>query len=324
LVTLDEAAFWATGDAKEFPAHLTKPVQLRPLARCLAGFTDAPEDARGEEAGSSGEVAEEASLDGVRVLLVEDSPVNQELARETLSAFGCVVGVADNGQRALDALERDGYDIVLMDCMMPVLDGFQATAELRRRERANPSRPRSHVVALTASAMLGDRERCLAAGMDDYLAKPYRSEELRAALVRGVREGSGSARQIPASSPAPAPPACLDPGVLASLGKLQPPGAPSLLERVVGLYLKHSPPQVEEVRSAMSAGDLPTLKRAVHTLKSSSANIGATRLSGLCRDLEARLRDGWPEDGGERLSLIEAEFSSVRAALRRMLPCEVS
>jgi signal transduction histidine kinase/DNA-binding response OmpR family regulator/HPt (histidine-containing phosphotransfer) domain-containing protein len=322
MVTLDETAFWATGEATDFPAHLTKPVQLRSLAACLADLADAPGVCRESEADPRGADGEEASLHGVRVLLVEDSHVNQEVARGILAEFGCVVGVTDDGQQALDALERERYDVVLMDCMMPVLDGFETTAELRRRERANPGRPRTHVVALTASALFGDRERCLAAGMDDYLAKPYRSEELRAALVRPVCGGSGRAPQCAAAPVAPA--ACLDPGVLASLGKLQRPGTPSLLERVVGLYLEHSPPQVEQVRSAMAAGDLPTLKRAVHTLKSSSANIGATRLSGLCRDLESRLLEGLPEDGGERLSLIEAEFSRVGAALRRMVPCEVA
>jgi HPt (histidine-containing phosphotransfer) domain-containing protein len=93
---------------------------------------------------------------------------------------------------------------------------------------------------------------------------------------------------------------------------------------VVGLYLEHSPPQVEEVRCALVARDAATLRRAVHTLKSSSANVGATRLSGLCRDFEARLRDGWPEDGADRLSMIEAEFGKVSAALRRVLPSEVA
>jgi HPt (histidine-containing phosphotransfer) domain-containing protein len=164
--------------------------------------------------------------------------------------------------------------------------------------------------------------------MDDYLAKPYRGEDLRAALMRG-------AQRAPAvEAPPPAPPAlvapqapiaeCLDKSVLASLGSLQRPGAASLLERVVGLYLKHSPPQVEEVRAALAVGDAPTLRRAVHTLKSSSANVGAVRLSALCRDFEAELRGGLPGDGPQKLSLIEAEFARVCSALQSVIPSEVA
>ncbi len=328
LVTLNETAIWATQGEGPALAHLAKPVQLRPLARCLAGLEEPP-DGLGEDGRGRGEEHDAGALLGTRVLLVEDSPVNQEVARELLTQLGCQAQVSENGQQALAALERDHYDVVLMDCMMPVLDGFEATAELRRRERANPARRRAYVVALTASAMRGDRERCLAAGMDDYLAKPYRSDDLRAALMRGVRAAPETEAARPAPPPAPAGPPlavaeCLDASVLASLGSLQRPGAPSLLERVVGLYLKHSPPQVEELRAALAAGDLSTLRRAVHTLKSSSANIGAARLSGLCRDFEAQLREGRPDDGADRLSMIEAEFSKVHAALRHVIPSEVA
>jgi two-component system, sensor histidine kinase and response regulator len=327
LITLDDEDLEATNAEGEFLAHLTKPVRLRALGRCLTGVADA---AGRVSAGVSdcGEALAAGPLVGRRVLVAEDSPVNQELAGAMLAQLGCEVRFAENGQQALEALERDRYEVVLMDCMMPVLDGFEATAELRRRERANPGRRRTYVVALTASAMRGDRERCLAAGMDDYLAKPCRGEDLRAAVMHGVHGAQGIAapsRLPPPLAPAvPASAECLDADVLASLRGMQRPGMPSLLRRVVDLYLKHSPALVAEGRAALAAEDLPTLTRAVHTLKSSSANVGAVHLSALCDDFEARLREGFPADGSQQLARIEVEVARVLSALQALVPAEVA
>jgi HPt (histidine-containing phosphotransfer) domain-containing protein len=145
--------------------------------------------------------------------------------------------------------------------------------------------------------------------------------------MRGVRvlvPEKPETRQTPSQAPPPPVADCLDEGVLASLSSLQRPGAPSLLERVFTLYLKESPPLVEGARRSLLTGDSQTLNRAVHTLKSSSANVGATRLSALCRDFEAQLRDGRLDEGAALLSEIEAEFTRVEAALRRMIPSEVN
>jgi len=327
LVTLDEIDFWATRVAGDVD-HLTKPVQLRTLARCLAGLGEAPDERR-EGASAHGDGLAAQPFLGTRVLLAEDSPVNQEVARELLAELGCEVQVCENGQQALEALARGRFDAVLMDCMMPVLDGFEATAALRRRERANPDRQRTYVVALTASAMRGDRERCLDAGMDDYLAKPYRSEDLRATLLRAFRTGLApdlpSSELPPLAGPAAAVgTACLDAQVLASLESLRLPGKPALLERVVGLYLEHSSPLLEEGRIALAAPDRAMLRRALHTLKSSSANVGATHLSALCHDYEAQLREGWPDDGPRQFARIEAELERVRSALRVLVPSAIA
>jgi len=328
LITLDEEASRATEAEGEVLAHLTKPVRLRALAQCLAGVDDAAGRA-GAGVSDRGEAPAAGPLVGTRVLVAEDSPVNQELAGAMLAQLGCEVHFSDNGQQALEALERDRYEVVLMDCMMPVLDGLEATAELRRRERANPGRPRTYVVALTASAMRGDRERCLAAGMDDYLAKPCRGEDLRAAVMHGVHGAPGVAApsRVPLPFAAPTAPVsaeCLDADVLASLRTIPRPGEPSLLGRLVGLYLKHSPPLVAEGRAALAAKDLTTLTRAVHTLKSSSANVGAVHLSTLCDAFEAQLREGFPADGSQQLARIEVEVAKVLSALRGLIPAEVA
>jgi CheY-like chemotaxis protein len=137
------------------------------------------------------------------VLLAEDNLVNQAVAAGMLQALGCGVEVAVNGQQALEALSRARYDLVLMDCMMPETDGYAASRELRRREAAASPGRRTPVIALTAAAMAGDRERCLAAGMDDYLAKPFRQEALEVLLRRwlpGDEPGAGDARAAAAST----------------------------------------------------------------------------------------------------------------------------
>ena len=316
LVTLDEGVAWAAESEEGSLPQLPKPVQLRRLARYLTGSHPATVDI-----GEALRAARARSLAGTRVLVVEDSAVNQEVAQALLEHQGCTVTLAGNGQLGLDAMEVEDFDVVLMDCMMPVLDGFEATAELRRRERANPARRRTWVVALTASAMRGDRERCLAAGMDDYLAKPYSGDELAAALRRRLSpspEPEPLLQPAAAIAPSPAGGNGLDESIIARLRSM--PGAPPLLERVAAVYLECTPPLIEQARASLQTGDLDGLARAVHTLKSSSANVGAMRLSRLCAEYEAHLRAGRPDDGADRLPPIEAEFAIAQAALRRLIP----
>jgi CheY-like chemotaxis protein len=130
----------------------------------------------------------EVSLDGLRVLVAEDTKTNQALIERILSKFGCRVVIAENGQVALARLTEDHFDVVLMDCHMPEMDGYEATRALRGIESEQPLRKRLPVIALTANALTGDKEACLAAGMDDYLTKPVKRDELRASLVRAMTE----------------------------------------------------------------------------------------------------------------------------------------
>ena len=120
----------------------------------------------------------------LKVLVVEDHPVNQTIIRAMLARMGCAIDMADNGVQALSAFEKNTYDLVLMDCQMPEMDGFDTTRAIRERETLNPTMGRVPVIALTALAMLGDAERCLAAGMDDYLTKPIQLEQLSAKMQR--------------------------------------------------------------------------------------------------------------------------------------------
>ncbi len=191
--------------------RLTKPIRPRELYDCIAELI-APEDESAvvEPAAAT----HESCLAGARILLVEDNPINQEVVRCMLENLGCQTEVADAGQVALRWVSRRPFDLVLMDCQMPVMDGYEVTRAIRRRERsgqiaANPAgrpRPRIPIVAMTANAMKGDRERCLAAGMDDYLSKPFRPAQLYRCLEQwmpGRTQRSASQGAAPSGTERP-------------------------------------------------------------------------------------------------------------------------
>jgi signal transduction histidine kinase/CheY-like chemotaxis protein/HPt (histidine-containing phosphotransfer) domain-containing protein len=246
---------------------------------------------------------------GPRVLLVEDNPVNREVAVGMLEALGCRTDVADNGWRAIEAMNQGVYDAVLMDCQMPVMDGLSATAEIRRRE-ASAGQSRVPIVALTANAMEGDRERCLAAGMDDFLSKPFTQQQLAALLqrwlsLRTLREPERrEAQRLP----------LIDVGVLRNIAALPRPG---LLDSLIDLYLQHSPLLLAAVESAAAAMHASALTEAVHTLKSSTANLGGMRLAQAAKECEALVREGGVAQAGPLVVKIRREYQEFCAALGR-------
>ncbi|MFQ5773134.1 MAG: response regulator [Kiloniellaceae bacterium] len=263
------------------------------------------------------------------VLLAEDNPVNQLVAKETLALLGCRVDIVDNGRMAVDALAVGSYDIVLMDIQMPVLDGFDATAEIRAREQARVAPKHIPIIALTANAMKGERERCLAAGMDDYLSKPFTPVQLRAVLEKWItrkdapvplRPAEGG-RQGAAPGPARAAqrepgPSVLDRSALEGIRALQRDGAPDTLVKVVGVYLEHSPRLLETIERAVAARDAEGLCNAAHSLKSSTANVGATELAALCKELEAMGREHRLDGARGLLDQVRAQYALVCTALR--------
>jgi CheY-like chemotaxis protein/HPt (histidine-containing phosphotransfer) domain-containing protein len=278
----------------------------------------------------------------VRLLLAEDQPVNQDVALTMLEFLGCDVETVYNGQEVLKALARTTYDLVLMDCQMPEMDGFEATKAIRSQEAAVPSTPRSRlpIIALTANAMAGDRKRCLAAGMDDYLSKPFSQEKLREVLSRWLPQTAqrkNSQKAISASVPspsgalalvvgagAPAPEKTdatniLDPATLNQIRALQRPGEPNFLHRVISSYLKDAVQFIETIRKAIAQNDSPTLHHAAHSLKSTSATIGAQSLARLCKDLEAIGRAHTTDNAAALLPAIESEYQQVATALQAQL-----
>jgi CheY-like chemotaxis protein/HPt (histidine-containing phosphotransfer) domain-containing protein len=267
------------------------------------------------------------------VLLVEDNSVNQEICAEMLVGMGCDVEVVSDGRAGVEAAFSRPYDIVLMDCQMPVMDGFEAAAAIRAREADPASAPRRRlpVIALTANAMSGDRELCLAAGMDDYLSKPFTKAALRAALERWLTPAQQAQAPAPVALNAAAPvvqpataeapaetvaePTIIDPKALQNIRKLQRPGAPDILEKVINLFFTDAPRQILSMREALAAGDTRTLKRSAHTLKSNSANLGAVKLALACKEMEACAGAAQLERAEQSIDAIEVEFARVRDAL---------
>lgn len=265
---------------------------------------------------------------GTRVLLVEDNPVNRLVAQMLLDNMGVQVVLAENGQQALDHLQVSAIDIVLMDCQMPVLDGYDATRQWREQE-SERQLPHTPIVAMTANAMGGDRQRCLDAGMDDYLTKPVERRHLRACLLRwkDARAAALSiARQpldIAPSTPethshattTAAPPVVVEAGVLDELVEvigIQTAG-------IIQLYLDDTPGMLERMEQAAVIQDLATLRDIAHSLKSASANIGARGLAEIARRIEADALTGHVDNPGIAVALGVNEFARIRIALRAYL-----
>ena len=255
-----------------------------------------------------------------RILLVEDNPVNLMVAQRLLQVLGAECDTAGNGQVALDKLNTELYDLVFMDCQMPVLDGYAATRRWRELEQERKAEHRMPIVAMTANAMAGDRQKCLDAGMDDYLAKPVTHGDLESCIGRW----SGADMAVPDSLPLPEQPAVhsppvLDAGVLNELRDV----LGSEVDKIIAVYLEDSPRLIAQLERAAVGNDLIALRVAAHTLKSSSANVGATTLSEAARDLEHRAREGTLANPEALVARIVTEFAQVRSALRSTLPTGV-
>jgi|GEM_PF-968203 len=264
-------------------------------------------------------LAAELPLD---ILLAEDIVVNQKVALLILKQMGYRADVASNGLEALAALRRQPYDVVLMDMQMPEMDGLTAT-ELIREEFTTKSRPR--IIAMTANAMTGDREKCLAAGMDDYVSKPIRVEELREALAKcnklnqeepeevimdyvSQEEAGESANQI-----------AIDFAVLESICEMAGDEASLLVEEMINSYLDDTEIRLQAIAQAIIEADAESIFQAAHSMKSSSANLGAVNLAQLCEELEELGRNRTIDDVEVILSNAASEFQQVQQALRSFL-----
>jgi signal transduction histidine kinase/CheY-like chemotaxis protein len=324
-----------------FQCHLIKPVRQSQLFDCIADCVGAvprrPFSPCLEESRVAFPANKAGSLRG-RVLIVEDNAVNQEVTKEMLKMLGCRVDVAEDGGAAVDAIKDRAYDLVLMDCHMPVMDGFEATAVIRRKEASDPAKTHLPIVALTADAVEGDRERCLAAGMDDYLAKPFTQDDLYSILEKWLLPRRSLAQEMCAGtatsmSPAPKPAAAqpsgspqaagsespIDYRALANIAALQRPGTPPLLQKVISTYFQSSSELMERLRQAVEKGEAEAARQAAHSLKSSSANLGAKQLASLSKELEDAGRVHAMQNTGPLWEQIKTEHSRVVAALQEQL-----
>ena len=254
-----------------------------------------------------------------RVLLAEDNPVNEALACAMLDRLGMRVTVARSGEEAVALATARDFDLILMDLQMPVLDGFQATSAVRADSSCGGRRV--PIVALTANALEGDRERCLAAGMDDYLAKPFTRAQLEAVLGRWVKTPADDPEPArgPAADPNPAD-EFIDTAVLRQYEELDGSGEGTLAARLIRVYLETAGTILQGMRAAMHGPDLNAVRQHAHKLKSGAANVGARRLAELAARLESSAREGNAAAARAMLQLVENENTMVCAALRGWLP----
>ena len=299
--------------------------ELRSLLHGLLGIDSSPAERDTPLLGSASTGVSTTPTGGPRrlrgrVLLVEDNPVNLQVARRLLDLAGLDVDAAENGQVAVERMAESAYDLVLMDCQMPVMDGYTAT-RTRRADEAARGLERLPIVAMTANAMAGDREKCLAAGMDEYLTKPLDRALLETTLARWLADGGPAPAAMPASTTttaAPAAPAAtvqvLDEAVIREL--LDVMG--NEFGDLVRVYLEDTPRLIGSLRGAALRGDVDTFGVTAHSLKSSSANLGARSLAELARQAEQATREGRPIDLGADAQAIEEAFERARDAFRAL------
>jgi two-component system, sensor histidine kinase and response regulator len=297
--------------------RLSKPIRQSALWDCLAG--------RNIEAGptppfAAQAVPENADTGGRLVLLVEDSPVNLEVGVAIIESMGCTVETAVNGLRALDRHAGGEFNLIFMDCQMPEMDGFDTTIEIRRREAL--SGRHTPIIALTASVVEDGRERCLAVGMDDYLAKPFTLEQMKAVLTTWLSPVGRPAKQeyLSLVTASPAPPDPIDEQVLDALRQLQGEGRPDIVRQVIRLFFKGAVDLLRDLENGAATGDAALLYRASHALKSASANVGAVMLSTRCKELEALARSGAVPDAAHMVKAIREDYRTVEVSLSERLP----
>jgi signal transduction histidine kinase/DNA-binding response OmpR family regulator/HPt (histidine-containing phosphotransfer) domain-containing protein len=300
-------------------ARLVKPVRQRDLYRCLASLVGAtPDDKIGADVGPG--PVDDHTHHSPHILLVEDNEVNQEVARAMLQALGCSIDLAVDGAEAVAAHQAATYDVILMDCQLPDVDGYEATQRIRRLETERGTEPTHEdvkpehvpIVAMTAHAMQGDRERCLAAGMDDYMSKPFTRQELSDVLHRWLPHSPVSATTEVSGPGRRSVKPLIDVAALDDIRALERSGSPGLLVKVLTLYLGESSRLTAMILDAAKTGDAPAMCRAAHRLKSASANVGAHRLASLCGSLE-QLGSTQPTDvASSAVSAIREEHEALR------------
>jgi len=241
-----------------------------------------------------------------KVLLAEDNPVNQEVAIAMLQKIGINPIVAANGQEALNLLAEEYFDVVLMDCQMPIMDGFEATAKIRAREKRDGLEP-IPIIALTANAIVGDREMCIAKGMDDYLSKPFTAEQLHAILLLWLPSQTIKESELvePNNS------VFIDLRVIDQLRGLRE----GLLPKVIQLFSSSSPGLLADMQQAIAENNSDRLYRAAHSLKNSAANLGVVALADSCKELEARTRVGDMSDAQLLVTTIKTYYEGALVSL---------
>ncbi|MDX6501562.1 MAG: two-component system, sensor histidine kinase and response regulator [Blastocatellia bacterium] len=294
-------------------AYLTKPIRQSQLFDCLMTIANQPASERGSPAFPSlvtrhslRESRFPTCLQG-RILIAEDNAVNMEVAICHMEKLGLHADMVANGLEAIEALAQIDYDVVLMDCQMPEMDGYAATAQIRRRE---VTKHRTPIIAMTANAMRGDRERCLEAGMDDYISKPIDAAELFAVLKRWlpqIDKRSGiNEEELTSSSTARA-----DFHVTERLNLFEQEFSAAMVVRLIDKFLPDTAQRLLDLRKAVEALDAQAVARSAHGLKGSYSNIGSQEAAGVCLQLEQEARAGSVHEAELRLGRLEESFPQL-------------
>jgi len=317
-------------------ALLTKPARPSVLFDCLASIASGSRE-NGiasfyvRKSGVGPQVAFDA-----RVLVVEDNAVNQDVASGILKQMGCSVVTASNGRSAVQLFAQERFDLILMDCEMPIMDGFDATRRIRDIERvmrkaddAKHSGSRTPIVALTAHALAEVRERCLEAGMDDFLVKPYDELQIADMLGRWLTPTSGivgaAAGNVPVKEARPFPSAevpRLDMAAVDRVRRIPDDDGGSLLGHVVSQFAVTSSPLLAIMRAKSRDFDPDSVWRAAHSLKSSASALGARRVSQYCEEIEGLARDNGILPSEMLLAMLEAELMAVTDELKELAGAE--
>ena len=321
LTTLLNRLTTQTMKATGIAACLVKPIRQARMLECLNDVMSASGAVSETLPDTGGEIPAPLPKDiNVRILLAEDNVVNQRVALKQLKKLGFSADAVSNGNEVLSALQRVPYDIIIMDCQMPEMDGYEVTRRIRQSGSDSYIHLRSapYIIALTANAMRGDREKCLSIGMNDYLTKPLHLRDLESVLQRALLRLQPASVAPIAAEEKPLPEA-LDRAVIGGLKELREPGQPDPLSELLDLFFRDAEPRLKQMEEAVTSGDMPKLAAAAHTLKGSASNLGARRLSALCASLEKQGKAGDATGARETFSEVGAAFATVRDLLLKEL-----
>lgn len=310
-------------------AFLEKPLRQSQLFNCLLQALHPKKKAGAPEIQTGRQTLPETrTIYSCQILLAEDNPVNQKVAISMLKELGCRVDTVVNGLEAVDAVAHNPYDLIFMDCQMPEMDGFEATRMIRESERVSGKQSHVPIVALTAHALEGDRDRCLKAGMDDYLGKPFTWEQIRGILDRWLPEESristgpikSSLEEATRPKAQPSPKMkgeFLDREVIDRIRAMQLEGDEDILGEVIALFQQEAPKLLQALHEAATKGDAGALQFSAHSLKSSSSHVGAVHLAELCKELEMKARAEDLAASREQVMKIETSLAQIQPALEK-------
>ena len=291
----------------QIEACLTKPIRQARLFDCLSALVGAHDSERLAKRRFV-PIPRRAGAEHARILVAEDNTINQQVVMGQLRTLGYRADAVANGLEVLNALGLMSYDIVLMDCQMPEMDGYEATRRIREMEKENRKRKAPlYIVAMTANAMRGDREKCLSSGMDDYLTKPLRSADLQAALEQWHQSDGGALRtENIAKLPT------LDMDVIAELSSMPPEDGTPALNKLIDMFLDSAPAHVADIRSSADAPE--RMGQAAHLFRGICLNLGASRLAEICQQIENAAVCGECSHLPGFLRTLEEEFEKTRAS----------